>query len=86
MNYIINNMYNNVIEKGYTRTTFLNELFSSTRFKSFLWRAGAIGLVAIVGYAQQEITNLQLNETTIVFLGLILGEITKALNNVIQSQ
>ena len=79
-------MYNNVIEKGYTRTTFLNELFSSTRFKSFLWRAGAIGLVAIVGYAQQEITNLQLNETTIVFLGLILGEITKALNNVIQSQ
>lgn len=86
MNYIINNMYNNVIEKGYTRTTFLNELFSSTRFKSFLWRAGAIGLVAIIGYAQQEITNLQLNETTIVFLGLILGEITKALNNVIQSQ
>lgn len=79
-------MYNNVIERGNTRTTFLNELFSSTRFKSFLWRAGAIGLVAIVGYAQQEITNLQLNETTIVFLGLILGEITKALNNVIQSQ
>lgn len=79
-------MYNNVIERGNTRTTFLNELFSSTRFKSFLWRAGAIGLVAIIGYAQQEITNLQLNETTIVFLGLILGEITKALNNVIQSQ
>lgn len=75
MNYITNNM------KKFTR-----ELFSSTRFKSFLWRAGAIGAVAILGYAQQEITNLQLSETTIVVLGLILGEITKALNNVIQSE
>lgn len=64
---------------------FLNELFSSTRLKSFLWRAGAVGLVAIVGYTQTEITNLQLNETSIVLIGLVLGEITKALNNVVQN-
>lgn len=78
-------MYQNVIEGPYGPKTFLAELFSSTRLKSFLWRAGAIGLVAIIGYAQQEITNLQLNETTVVVIGLILGEITKALNNVLQS-
>lgn len=65
---------------------FSNELFSSTRLKSFLWRAGAVGLVAIVGYTQTEITNLQLSETSIVLIGLVLGEITKALNNVIQSR
>lgn len=75
MNYITNNMKN-----------FSNELFSSTRLKSFLWRAGAVGLVAIVGYTQTEITNLQLSETSIVLIGLVLGEITKALNNVIQSR
>lgn len=79
-------MYNNVIEKGYTRTTFLNELFSSTRFKSFLWRAGAIGLVAIIAYTQQEVATLDINQTIILLIGLVLGEITKALNNVIQSE
>lgn len=75
MNYTTNNM-----------KKFSRELFSSTRLKSFLWRAGAVGLVAIVGYAQTEITNLQLSETSIVLIGLVLGEITKALNNVIQSR
>lgn len=75
-----------MINERYYKLTFINELFSSTRLKSFLWRAGAVGLVAIVGYTQTEITNLQLSETSIVLIGLVLGEITKALNNVIQSR
>lgn len=65
--------------------TFFEELFSSVRLKSFLWRAGAVGLVAIIGYFQKEITQFPLNETTVVILGLLLGEVTKALNNVIQN-
>jgi hypothetical protein len=70
----------------YNQSTFINEFFSSTRLKSFLWRAGAVGLVAIVGYAQTEITNFQLSDTALVLIGLVLGEITKALNNVIQAK
>ena len=46
-----------IIERYY-KATFINEFFSSTRLKSFLWRAGAVGLVAVVGYAQTEITTL----------------------------
>lgn len=83
MNYLTNKY---MINERYYKPTFINELFSSTRLKSFLWRAGAVGLVAIVGYAQTEITNLQFSETSIVLIGLVLGEITKALNNVIQSR
>jgi hypothetical protein len=75
-----------MINDRYYKPTFISEFFSSTRLKSFIWRAGAVGLVAIVGYAQTEITNLQLSETSIVLIGLVLGEITKALNNVIQSR
>jgi hypothetical protein len=64
------------------RTTFLNEFFSSTRFKSFVWRAGAMGAVAVIGVFQVEITNYPLRPEIVAVLGLILGEITKALNNV----
>lgn len=74
-----------IIERYY-KATFINEFFSSTRLKSFLWRAGAVGLVAVVGYAQTEITTLELSDTAIVLIGLVLGEVTKALNNVIQAQ
>lgn len=83
MNYLTNKY---MINERYYKPTFISEFFSSTRLKSFIWRAGAVGLVAIVGYAQTEITNLQLSETSIVLIGLVLGEITKALNNVVQSR
>lgn len=66
-------------------TTFTTEMFSSSRFKSFLWRAGAMGAVAIIGVLQVEVTNYSLRPEIIAVLGLILGEITKALNNVAQA-
>lgn len=62
--------------------TFTNEFFSSIRLKSFLWRAGAMGAVAVIGVFQAEITNYSLRPEIIAVLGLVLGEITKALNNV----
>lgn len=73
MNYIINNM-----------KTFIQELFSSTRLKSFLWRGGALGLVAMLTYFQTNIQVLQLDGVSTAILGLALGEITKALNNTIK--
>lgn len=63
---------------------FLSELFSSTRLKSFIWRGGAMGLVAMLGYFQTNIQVLQLSALQVAIAGLILGEMTKALNNVAQ--
>jgi hypothetical protein len=50
------------------------------RIKSFLWRAGAVGVAATFAYATQDIQSLQLNEWQTVVLGLVLGEISKYLN------
>jgi len=72
MNYIINNM-----------KTFIQELFSSTRLKSFLWRGGVMGVVAMLTYFQTNIQILQLDVTSAAILGLVLAEVTKALNNTI---
>lgn len=66
-------------------TRFLSELFSSTRLKSLLWRSGVMGVVAMLTYFQTNIQILQLDVTSAAILGLVLAEVTKALNNVIQS-
>jgi uncharacterized protein (DUF342 family) len=52
-----------------------------------IWRAGGMAFVAICAYILQvgDIYNLDwhliVNTGTIVFIGLIAGEITKLLNN-----
>lgn len=50
------------------------------RIKSFLWRAGAMLAALVVGFALDNLTQLQLSPQVTVLVGLILGEISKWLN------
>jgi hypothetical protein len=65
---------------------FLNELLNSNRLKSFLWRGGAIMLVAGLNFVSSNIGEFNLSQQMVVFIGLVIGEITKALNNVAQNK
>lgn len=55
-------------------------VLTSSRFKSFYWRTSMMVLAVLIGQLISFIPTLQLNETATVILGLILGEISKALN------
>lgn len=50
------------------------------RLKSFAWRLGAIITVAVLSFLAENIGLFGLSPQIQVVLGLILGEITKALN------
>ena len=50
------------------------------RVKSFLWRAGMMGVAAVVAYTLDNLDTLQLPPLATVFLGLALGEVSKWLN------
>ena len=63
---------------------FTQELFSSKRLSSFTWRLGSVAVIAMLGYIQSHVTDLQLSESAVVILGLMLGEITKAINNAVK--
>lgn len=60
----------------YTDTTPL-----SKRIQSFLWRAAMMALAAGLSWIFSHITDLGFNPTVTAIAGLILGEISKALNN-----
>lgn len=60
--------------------TFI-EVITSNRFKSFYWRGGAMIVVATLNFIAADLGNLDLPTETVVFLGLVLGEITKAISN-----
>lgn len=68
------------------QTTITQEVFSVDRLKSLLWRLGAVAVVAILSYLQTNITQLQIPAQYVVFAGLVLGEITKAVNNYLNQQ
>jgi hypothetical protein len=50
------------------------------RFKSFLWRGGAVATAAFLNFAVANVADLGLPTPVAVTLGLILGEVTKYLN------
>jgi hypothetical protein len=66
----------------------IKEIFFSNRFKSFYWRTGMMVLAVIIGSILSNIDMLTpyLNPTTVTVLGLILGEISKAINNALSNQ
>lgn len=65
--------------------TIKSELFSSYRFKSFLWRGGAMLVATAITYLGANLELFNLTPQATVIVGLVLGEITKALNNVVQA-
>jgi len=58
----------------------------SNRFKSFYWRAGSMMLVALLNAFVESSSTFGLSTQVVVLLGLVLGEITKALNNFSQGK
>ena len=53
----------------------------STRFKSFYWRVGMMVLAAFLNAVSSNIGLLQIGGQWVVVIGLVLGEISKAVNN-----
>lgn len=58
-----------------TKNDFLN------RFKSLLWRAGMVALAAGIGWVLNNLSMLSLSPTLTVVIGLVLGEVSKQINN-----
>lgn len=58
----------------------MNKELLIKRFKSFLWRLGAMLGVALIAFLADNLNLFGLTPQVQVVLGLILGEVTKALN------
>ena len=57
-----------------------NQVILFTRTKSFMWRAGAVALVAGLNFVAANLDLFNLPGEVIVILSLVLSEITKQLN------
>jgi hypothetical protein len=53
----------------------------SKRLQSFAWRLGMVLLAAAIDYTATNLGIFELDDTTTVVLGLVLGEVSKFLNN-----
>ena len=51
------------------------------RLKSLLWRAAMMSVVAVIDVVLQELTMFNMPDAVTLILGLVLGEISKFLNN-----
>jgi len=60
--------------------TFLKGVFLSNRAYSLYWRAADMFVPAMADLALNEMQILDLPNAITVFIGLVLGEITKYLN------
>jgi Ca2+-dependent lipid-binding protein len=63
-------------------------ILSSNRVKSFLWRTGMMCLAVIVSALLTNIDALTpyISPAFVMVLGLILGEISKAINSALQGK
>jgi len=52
----------------------------STRIKGFLWHAGMMALAVVIDYAIQSLTGFQFSPIVTVVLGLVLGQVSKAVH------
>lgn len=62
-----------------------NKVILLKRFKSLLWRLGAMIGVALVAFVLNNINLVSLPDWIIVVVGLVGGEITKYLNTYLLS-
>lgn len=60
---------------------FFKTIYYSKRVRSFLWRIGAVMAVAGLAEVSAQLNVIVVDPKLQVFIGLILGEITKAVNN-----
>lgn len=62
----------------------MKEIFFSNRMKSLYWRTLMMFIAGICSAIADDIGLLKLNGEMTVLVGLVLGEISKAINNMIQ--
>lgn len=58
---------------------------TSSRFKSFYWRGSAMIVVSSLSFTASNLDMFNLSSEAVVFAGLVLGEITKSLNNILSN-
>lgn len=51
------------------------------RLKSLLWRVGAVAVVGAISAVSSNLNSFDLDPRIVVLVGLLLGEVTKYLNN-----
>jgi len=51
------------------------------RLKSLAWRGGAVALVALINFIIENLGSTGLSASLVTIIGLVLGEVTKAINN-----
>lgn len=58
-----------------------NKKILITRTKSFLWRSAMVVIVVALDFVSKNLGLFDLSPETIVIVGLVLGEVSKELNN-----
>jgi hypothetical protein len=56
------------------------KFFTSNRMKSLYWRTVMMAASFAIDYALENLSSLKLNIETVALIGLVLGEISKAVN------
>ena len=59
----------------------LKEFFLSSRVKSLAWRLGMMFIAGGIQFIADNLVSLEISTQATVVLGLILGELSKYLNN-----
>lgn len=58
----------------------VNKEIITNRFKSFAWRSGMMVLALLLNTITASLSDFNLSPEVVVVLGLVLGEISKAIN------
>lgn len=66
--------------------TDITKVLTSSRFKSFYWRTGMMFLAGFVDLVIENLGGSGMSPQIIVVLGLVLGEVSKAINNIVQER
>jgi len=64
----------------------LKSIFLSKRAKALYWSAGTMLVAGILGIATDVVQSLPVQGAGIVFAGLVLAQITKAVNNYLSNK
>lgn len=56
------------------------------RLKSLAWRAGAVGVVAILNFIAETLGASGLSPVIVTSIGLVIAEVTKAINNYVSGK
>ena len=64
----------------------IKDFLMSNRVKSLLWRSGMMFLAGFISILSDSLAGFELSPQITVFLGLVLGEISKAINGMLAKQ